>query len=248
MSLGNAYVPVGEVITFAAQEIGDEEFGRLGRPFYLSAAQRALVEMNYQTQFYKKIFEAAIPDDLIIELPCDLTGKDMVLLFNGSNCDIGRSTVLFIKPNMWHKGGSGYVANNRGFNPDPLQWSSSWTQTQPCLHFAGEHMGKLYLSEGCARYEKLHITYTGLGMEDIGEDFEVPYWCREAITDFIVDRAAKAMLPEAPQLMKYRIDSKQSELKDARGSWHQAVIRYKLNDRKGRYDTDAYTHRFGHFP
>ncbi len=250
MSAGTASVPVGEVIKFAADELRDGEFGRLGRPFYLSAAQRGLVEMNYQTRFYKKVFEAKIPDDFILDLPCDVTGNDMILLYSGDQCTYQNSTVLHIKPNMIHKGGDGYLANNKGFNPDWLQQSYDRTQKPPhTLYFAGQQMGKLYLSQNCATvYDKVHITYTGLGMEDIGDDFQVPYWCREAITDFVIDRAAKAMEREDPQFLGRVINRKQDELKSPRGSWTEAVYRYKRLDKKGRYDWGEYLHRFGHNP
>jgi hypothetical protein len=249
MAKGVKTHPVSEIILAAAQEVRDDEFGRCGRPFYLSAAQRALQEMNEQTSFYKKVFEAKIPDNLILDMPQDLTEKDMVVLFNGENCDYTRVAQLFIKPNMYHRGGEGYVANNMGANYDPLQWPLFWSQTPPqCLYFAGEHMGKLYFAPSCKNYDKVHITYTGLGMEDCGEDFEVPHWCRQAITDWVVHQALLRMEDENPNLIGRKIQRKEFELKNPAGSWTKAIMRYKLADKKGRYDITAYNHYFGHFP
>ena len=250
MSSGNANIALSEIVTAVAQELRDEEFGRLGRPFYVSCVQRALGEMNKRTNFFKKEFIANIPDNLILELPQDLTEKDQVYLFNGDSCNISNSTILFIKPNMISLGGIGYVAQNKGANWDPLQWSLDTTQFPPgCLFFAGERMGRLYLSPSCkALWQKIFIPYTGIGVECFGEDFVVPFWCREAITDWAIHRAALAMEREDPQFLGRTISRKEVELKTPQGTWWTAIGDYKRMDKKTRYDTEAYVTRFGHFP
>jgi len=249
MPAGNVKFTMGEVIAAAAQELRDPEFGRMGKPFYVSACQRGLTEMNSYTNFYKKVYDVPVPENLILELPQDLTEKDGIYLYSGEQCNITNSTILWIKPNMWHQGGEGYIANNKGRNYDALQWSFSGTQTAPQhLYFAGERDGKLYLSPSCRIFQKIHIAYTGLGMDCFGEDFDIPHWCREAITDFVIHRVALAMEREDPQHLARVIQRKENELKSPTGSWWTAIGRYKRQDRKGRYDTTAYTYRVGHFP
>lgn len=248
MPLGNARFNVSDVIADAATELRIPDFGFLGRPFFLSAAQRGLTEMNSATNFYKKVWDKPI-DSLVISLPSDLTEKDGVWLVKGSGSTITSSTILFIKPNMYHKGGEGYIANNKGLNRDMLQWSLSWSETPPNhLYFAGEFNGALYLSPSCQQWDYLHVRYTGLGMDCFGEEFEVPHWCREAITDYVIHRAAMALERDDPQHLGRVINRKKEELKAVNGSWMTAVGRYKRLDKKGRYDVAAYTTRFGHFP
>lgn len=249
MPLGNATFDMGEILTAASQELRDPEFGRLGKPFYVSACQRGLTEMNSHTNFYKKTWQSSIPENLILELPQDLTETDGIYLFSGTDCNIQTSTILFIKPNMWHQGGEGYIANNKGKNRDELQWSLKWNEAPPNhIYFAGLRGGKLYMSPSCRTFEKIHIAYTGLGMDCFGEDFRIPHWCREAITDFVIHRAALAMEREDPQFLARVIARKENELKSPSGSWYTAIGRYKRLDKKGRYDTTAYTFRLGHFP
>lgn len=248
MPASTANFNVSEIILAASQELRDNEFGRLGRPFYLSAAQRGLQEMNSHTNFHKAVWQKAI-DGLIIDLPDGITEKDAIYLYNGDECDISKSTILWIKPNMYHMGGEGYLANNMGRNYDPLQWSLKWNQSPPNhLYFAGEHMGKLYLSPSCLQYQNIHITYTGIGVDCFGEEFEVPHWCREAITDFVILRAALAMEIDSPQLMGRIIERKMNEMRSPGGSWHTAIFRYKRSDKKTKRDTEAYNFRFGHTP
>lgn len=249
MPLGNVKFNVSEIIVAAAQELRDNEYGRLGRPFYLSAAQRGLQEMNSATNFFKKEWEAEIPNNLVLGLPQDLTEMDGVYLVRGSGNNIQSSTPLFIKPNMWHMGGDGYIANNKARNHDDFQFSLAWSETPPNhIYFAGLRSGTLYLSPSCKNWDKLRILYTGLGVECFGEEFEVPHWCREAITDFVIHRAALAMEAENPNLYGRIIARKENELKAPNGSWWTAVGRCKRLDKKGRYDTTAYTFRIGHTP
>ena len=73
MPAGNVKFTMGEVIAAAAQELRDPEFGRMGKPFYVSACQRGLTEMNSYTNFYKKVYDVPVPENLILELPQDLT-------------------------------------------------------------------------------------------------------------------------------------------------------------------------------
>lgn len=246
--LGNAYISVDEIITAASQELRDAGFTHgIQRPVYLSAAQRGLEQMNNRTSFFKKMFFAEIPDNLIIDLPGDMTGKDQVYLFNGDTCNISTSTIMFIKPNMWHQGGEGYIANNKGRNNDPLQYSFSWSETPPnCLYFGGEYNGKLYLAPSCRRYDRLMIPYVGLGVDCFGEDFKVPHWAREAITDYVIHRVALMMERDDPQFLARVINRKENELKSPTGSWYTAITDYKKLDKKGRYDSNAYNYKFGH--
>lgn len=249
--LGNSYLPVGEIITAAAQELRDGDFSHgLGRPFYLSAAQRALTAMNYETGFYKKIFNEPIPESLIIDLPEDMTAKDQIYIYRGDTCSVESSTILFVKPNMFHFGGdSGYIAQNKGRNRDALQYSLKWSESPPTrLFFCGEYNGKLYLSPSClAAYERIFIPYSGIGVDCFGEDFKVPMWAREAITDWVIHRIALALEREDVQFYRGVIARKENELKGPMQSWKSAINLYKRSDKKQRYDTSAYTYDFGRY-
>lgn len=250
--LGASYISVGEIITAASQELRDSGFTHgLGRPFYLSAAQRGLSEMSYATGFNKRIFNTEIPQSLIIELPADYTSSDQMYVYQGTECSITTSTILFIKPNMYHFGnGSGYIAQNMGRNYDALQFSLSWSQTPPAhLYFAGEFNGKLYLSPSClAKYNRLFVRYIASGYDPSGEEFKVPMWAREAITDYVIHKVALSLEREDPQFLARVIARKENDLRDARGSWYKAIDRYKRMDTKTTYDTIGYNFDFGHTP
>jgi hypothetical protein len=246
--LGNNYLPLSEIITAAAQELREEEFGVLGRHFYTSAAQRGLKQMNLVTQFFKMDAVLDIPPSRIVELPKDLTGKDYVYLFSGTSCDIGCAPTLWIKPGMFHLGGSGFVSQNTGLADPLIPWAFP-INFAPAnfIYYAGERRGKLYLSPSCAGFEKLLILYTGIGVECFGEDFEVPIWCSEAITDFVILKAAQARRREDPKAMGEYIADKKFEMNSVQGSWNKAIWDYKKSDKKRRYDQSVTNTRFGRY-
>lgn len=249
MPTGTSFISVGEIITAAAQELRDPEFGRLGRPFYLSAAQRAITEMNYETQFFERRASFPMPENGILDLPQDISDISAIYAYNGDSCEINHSVIISIKPNMWHQGGKGYLANNRGRNFDKLQWSLKEDQNPPIhLYFAGLFNGKLYLSPSCQGFSKIHIVYSGIGVECFGEDFEVPMWAREAVTDFVILRAALWMEADNPNFYARIINRKDNEMKSPAGTWINAIGRCRRLDKKGRYDYNAYLTRFGHTP
>ena len=84
-------------------------------------------------------------------------------------------------------------------------------------------------------------------MDCFGEDFEVPMWAREAITDFVIHRVALAIEREDPQFMARVISRKEGELKGNGGSWQNAIWRYKRSDKKQRYETSIYNFDFGSY-
>jgi hypothetical protein len=238
------YVPVGEVITEAAQELRDEDFGLVGRPFYLAAAQRGMSKMMKEVFGDERYWSTTIPANGIVQLPDGMSGVKGAWLYNGNTCDVSKSTPLFIKPNMHRLGGEGYLANNTWNNhDDPFQFSFGATRDPHGVYAAGfsPQDKQLHLLPACRAFQRLQIVYYGIGIEPCEDgDFYVPEWAQEAIVDFVVHRIATR------QRMNDVIARKQEELKGVRGNWMQAKVIFKRMDPKTRYDTMAMIHRYGH--
>ena len=246
-----AYISAEEVIGSASQEIGDNEFRKLGKPFYMSCAQRGLQRMCLDVPWDERQWSAEIPDSLILEIPSTTIGMTGVYLYNGSNCDFANVQNLHIKPNMYHTGGTGYVAHNVGMGLD-ITTSFTWNCPYPqnWIYFAGETKGKLYFSQSCAIFERIHISYTGIGMECWGECFDIPQWAREAITDYVIHKAACAMEQQNIQYYRGVIARKEEMLRanNPNGTWLQAQNYWGRMDDKERQDLLVSTTRFGYPP
>jgi hypothetical protein len=253
MSEGNISIPVGMVILDAAQVVNDPDFRRLGRPFYLSAAQRALRKMCMDAMSDRQTITIPITGP-IVDVPAMVMDYNGVYVFNGNACDVNMSQRVRIKKNMHRLGGKGYIAMDKWDNHhDPLQFSHSgqswggWNMEPPRhLYFAGSYQGQLHLSDSCLRFNNLHIDYNGIGISGFGGDFEIPDWMREAVIDFIILRAAEALEREDPRHLGNLINRKQAEMKEPNGSWREAQWYWRRMSRQKRQDTLEMMFRLGH--
>lgn len=237
----STYLSVSEVIGVAAMRLGDPEFRKWGRPAYESAAQRAVATLFKDASADTRQWECPIPkDSLIVKLPFGMTTKSLAMLFNGDHCDMRNAMTLFIKPNYYHKGGSGAVANNTGSGQDILVWNNDNWWPRGSLYYAGEHAGCLYLSPSCASFDKLHITYSGIGIDCWGSSFQVPEWAREAIIDRITAEGAAQLLAMTRDAFYRTVQQDMKEalmLTNPNGTWQRALIYWNNMDRKSRNDT-----------
>lgn len=254
MATGNSFIPLGDVLFDAASEVSDPEFKKAGgRPFYVGAAQRAVGKMFKDTSLDSRTWETDVPSSLLIELPNGLEEIDAAYLYNGDHCNVSFSQKLYIKRNMYRLGGGGYLSGDKWYNyPDPLQFShgsgawGAWSSTPPpWVFFAGRHNGFLFLSDSCTAFNRISIVYQGIGVDCLGDDPKIPYWMRDAVTDYIVLRAAQKLRFQDPVLMREIIREKEMEMKSNQGSWNTAMIYGKRMDRKTRDDTKNYLESFG---
>jgi hypothetical protein len=254
MSTGNSYIPLSDVLFDAAAEVFDPEFKKAGGlPFYQSAAQRGVGKMYKDTSLDSRSWSTDIPASLIIELPSGLEEIDAAYLYNGDNSNVSFSQKLYIKRNMYRLGGSGYLAGDKWYNyPDPLQFShgagswGAWSSTPPpWVFFAGRYDGHLFLSDTCTQFNRLNLVYQGIGVDCFGDEPRVPYWMRDAITDYVVYRAAQKLRAQDRDLMREIIREKEIQLNSNQGSWNTAMIYGKRMDRKTREDTRNYLESFG---
>lgn len=246
MGTGNSNASLGTVIFDAAQVLGDEGFRKAGgRPFYVSAAQRAVSKMMKDTMMDHRTWSTPIQERHIIDLPEGLEEIDAVYVEGGDDCNVGSSRKVYIKENMHRLGGQGYIAGDKWNNHmDPLQFSHGWSEEPPPnLLFAGRWQEQLHLSDSCLAWARLRVDYQGLGMEKLGDDFVVPYWMRDAITDYVTMRAAQKLMRLDRQYMGGIVRDMKYEME--RGSWLTAMGYAKRMDRKQRSDMVAYLETFG---
>src|SRR5690606_13061737 len=221
-------VSIGTVIYDAAQDIGDEGFRKAGgRPFYVSAAQRGVAKMLKDTMTDFRTWTH--PTAPIVKLPPSIEDINEVYV---ENCGVTRK--VYIKENM-HRIDGGYAARDKWDNGcDPLT-PSMWNCAPPLnLLFAGRRNGELHLSDSCLSWHTLRVDYSGIGIDCMGDDFKIPYWMREAITDYVKYRAALKMRRQDKQYMNTIVNEMKYELE--RGSWLDAKIYAKRMDRKQRAD------------
>ena len=240
-------IPASEVIGDASEALNDLELRKWTPAAYESAAQRALSNLCHDVDADERHWEAEIPESLIIKLPFGMHRKSLVMAFNGDHCDMNGANTVFEKPNYFHKGGDGAVANNWGSGEDLIQGPQSPLYAGSLL-FYGESNGCLYLSEACRGYQKIHITYYGIGIDKWGCDFNIPEWARDAIGYYIIEKGAGAlwMLTRDTDYRAIQKDAKlELAITNPNGAWITALRRWSRMDRKQRTDTWTYSSWFG---
>lgn len=246
----NAYIGIGDILLDTTRELGDSKF-RYGRPFHMTTIKRGLRQMALETGFDVRQWDGDVPSNRIMDVPTGMLGMgNNAWLYSGTVCDVGRAPTLFIKPHMFHKGGEGWFANTQWRSVDGLSANLGNTCNPPSnLYFAGYTKGRLYMSETCLQFTKLHITYNGLGSEswcDMDDDIEIPQWAAEAVKDWAVRAGAQVMRKSDPKYYTLIINEKERELKSNSGSWIMAKVAYSQMDGKDRADMAAYMGRYGH--
>ncbi len=244
--LNSAYIPTRDVKLAVMQELNDTQ-GRYGHPFYSDIIAQATRQMALETGFDIRHWDGLVTEDLIVDCPTMIGMDNNAWLYNGQECNIDQATPLWIKPNMWHKGGAGFLANNLWFNHDGLNMDMGPIAVGNSLHFAGFYRGKLYLSGSCSRFERIHITYNGLGSECWGDDVDIPQWAATAVTDWAVRQGARRLRWRDPQYTTI-IREKDAQLEGRDGSWLKAKVAFSRLDNKQRSDMAAYMSRYGHAP
>lgn len=229
MSNSTAFISVKDVISDASMELNDEGQGKVGYPFYRGSAQRALQDLCYDAMWDTRIWDGPKPEGNTFDLELGIIGIDRMWLYNGDNCQLNRTTDLFLRPTMT-SGADGTFPSNLNY-----------------LYYAGFSDGKLYLSPSCDQYTNIHIEYNGLGMDKWGDDFDIPQWAREAVTDYVILKVARKLQQDNMQYYRAIINDKAPETStgNANGSWCKALARWNRMDAKERRDVVVQTTRLG---
>jgi len=240
MANTTGYVDIGDVIGPAAQAAGDPGMGGVGASRYPSFLQMGLEKLSFDIPWDKRTLTVERPEDRIIQLPGKITGCDNIWGYRGDACNPSWSGNIILKENYSHGGERGYFANDHWLNfNDAVYGSVGWLEPWN-LYYGGIRNGKLYLSPQCCAFFFIRIEYVGIGVDNFcpGEPFRIPFFAREALTDFVTWKALEHRIytEGKEQLFTGRYRDKQKELFGPGGTWAQALARWGGMDWKDMQD------------
>lgn len=241
------FIEAEEIITDVVQELDDSEYRKRSFPYYMGLVQRAVTELAYDTAFDDRVFEAVIPDNLRIDLPGGLANIEKVLLFNGEACDASSAVNCYWHRHFQNKPEGGYLASNQWHNDnDVMQPSMGGSSNPPSnLYFWNTVRGKLMLSSNCSAFDRVHVRYAGLGYLKFGDKPMVPAFAREAISAWVLCKAARGLTINDPQHYSNIANHYHRELHMPGGPWSDAKKRIAVLDRAQREDMERYGNKFG---
>lgn len=246
--LGTQYTTPDDIIAEATSLVDDEEMRVRSRGYYLSLIRDALQEMAFDSMFDTRVFTAAIPPELIIDIPEGLAGIRNAYLYNGPVCAVETAQNVYWHRNMVRHDSGNYFANNReGMRDRIMETSVPFQQTN--LYYFNVQNGKLMLSSSCAQFESFYLEYSGLG-SDIGKEPVIPEYIKSAIVDYVVYNTLAFRMARDPNRWAALYDRAERRLyggnRPQMGSWHQAMVRVNSIDPKQRDDMSKYLSRFGY--
>lgn len=245
------HIRASDVVTDITQATGDEGCRVLARHFYLSQIQQAVTELGFDSGFDIRSWEENIPSTLKLKLPDNIVNPINIYLFNGDSCDIGASARLHVKYNFKHKGGDGFLANQRGIPNsigDPLiQPTLDPALNGEGLFYGNIQNGMLMFSSNCGAWQKVHVEYMGQGFDAFGDEVSIPAFARQAITDYVIHKTARARMRENPAYWRAVMADHQAQLSQVGGSWQTARKRAAMMSKWERADMNAYNSTFPPF-
>lgn len=243
MQTHTGYVSADEIIADVTSIAVDDEMREFSPGWYISQVQQALTELAYDTYFDDREWEALIPKCLEIELPSGLFNITNVYVFSGNNCGIGYMQNVHYARNYIRKGGAMFK-EQRGVNGEPVMDPviRPTTAAGPC--FYNTRNGKLTLSDACLAYEKVFVTYKGLGC-DFGSAPIIPHYLRDAVKWWVAHEALNIRSNREPGRWDRALDQASRKLHgDGRpsnpGAWLSARRRVQAIDEKAGRDIQRY--------
>lgn len=229
------YVQGSDIAARVAQRMGDLQFRHVSRPTMMRFVRKGLAQMAMMGSSDIRSYETQIPESLRIRLPEGIVNIRHIYLFNGENCDYNESHVVHHKINFKHKGGTGFLADQKGENHDYIIRDTWWGESAPSdLYYGNIQAGYLMLSSNCSPFPRIHIEYEGTGQTD--DDCKVPIFAEQAMEDYVHHEAAQQREFENPAYWRGVIDRKQAEMRDSTGSWITARTRFAMMDKFARKD------------
>lgn len=242
MNTGNYITP--ETILFnASVNAGDRNYVSYPKGFYMSLIQDAFEELNMTSFFAEEREDFDFPfDNLTLPLPKGCINVMNVYIYSGDECNPSNSRKLWWKRNYFTKGGPGYIANDKGRNPqDPfLENHSNIGSTDKSLIrvdnantvnqtlYYNIQMGNIMFSSSCkAAGTKIHIHYRGVG-GDVTDAPIIPRYYKQAIEDYVTEAVLRARMANEPSNLRmlqplWAMYEKRLNKEGMFGSWFTAV-------------------------
>ncbi len=254
----NTYISPDIILSNVLKLVDDERYEAMSKGFYISAIQKSLEDIAFDTFFDEQRLDFEFPsENLTLEKPPGCFNINNIYLFRGDKCDYGTAQNVYWKRN-YYTTGNGYLANYRDdMSRDPFYPSGppkgrpniiesnggAQMPTREGKYYYNLQNGMIMFSSECRSYPKVHIHYSGTGcaIDDIPI---IPIEFRRYVEDYITEFALRVRMAKEPQkwggLWKI-YDQRLNE--DYDGSKAKVEMFVKLMDTNQRNDLSLYLGR-----
>jgi hypothetical protein len=202
----NDYLSVNHILAEVSMACGDKDFRNgFSKGWYVSRIQDALQEAALDTFYYKITDDFDIPANLNIAMPDNSFNIRMMIAYTGDCCVPSKSAVIHWKRNYNNKKKvDGALTRHQGTGKsntsDPIIPS---TRNVGNLYYAGIQDGHISFSPAVAQFDKVRITYNGMGVQ-VGDTPIIPRFFERAVNAYVRSQFWLAKLAEEPR--KWRVN------------------------------------------
>lgn len=187
MDSSNDYLSVNHVLAEVSMACGDKDFRNgFSKGWYVSRIQDALQEIAIDT-FYQKITDDFdIPSNLNLEMPDNSFNIRLMIAYTGACCVPSTSAVIHWKRNYNNKGKvdgalTRHEGTGRANTSDPILPSTRGIDN---LYYAAVQEGVISFSPAVAQFDKVRITYNGMGIQ-VGDTPVIPRFFERAVNSYV---------------------------------------------------------------
>ena len=197
----NDYLSVNHLLAEITMACGDKDFRNgVSKGWYISRIQDALQEIAIDT-FYQKITDDFdVPDDLNLAMPENSFNIRLMIAYRGACCVPSSMGVIHWKRNYNNKKkvdgaltrhmGTGKTNGNEPIMPS--------TRGVGSLLYAGVQGGFISFSPAVAQYDKIRITYNGMGIQ-VGDTPVIPRFFERVVNAYVRSQYWLIKLAEEPR-------------------------------------------------
>jgi len=242
----NNYLAIREIVSDVMVILDDEDNKLLTPGFYRGKVKDALDELGFDIDFLPQVNDYLLPDDLMVDIPKGCFNMQGIQIYTGTPEEVG-----YVENVYWRKGvqtrgqGTGVSASVNSYNvTDPFFRVRVWENE---LYYFSVQNGIIRLSDACANFDYVRLTYSGIPSMNLDELKMVPRECRRGITDWVTDKCAGALKMRDARYRIIQLDASRSlDEFGFYGSWHLAKQRLLKLDKKKIKDVILYNQKLNY--
>lgn len=234
----NNFLTINEILADVTVGMDDEDTRKLTPGFYKAQVKYALDELGFDTFFLKQTEDIDIPDNLRIDVPEGCYNLEFIKAFTGTPEDFTSQVNVYWKRNFQQTAGGWTGVYAYGNHNDPFVRAISQNQAR---YFFNVQNGVIHLSDLCADFDFIKVTYSGIPSKNIANVKMVPPEVRKAVVLWVTEKCASYLKIKDNHYRIIQLDAaSQLDEYGMRGAWHEAKTRLRQLDTKQMQDILTY--------
>ena len=239
---------VQEILADVLIAVNDESTHLLTTGFYIAQVKLGLDELGFSVSFLPVTEDYPMPEFLTLEMPKGCFNLHTIHIYNGTPDAVSYSENVYWKKNVQTRGkGTGSTSNVHPWNISDPFFKTPHIDHSFGLYYFSVQNGIIRLSDDCANYPYVRLTYDGIPSKQLDMVKMVPPEVRKALVLWVIEKCASYLKIRDGRYSKIQADAAQQlDEYGLNGAWHEAKMRLLKLDKKKLKDSILYNSRFNY--